>query len=140
MGDPKITFNAEHLTLNVGDLGPGWSLGQLGQFQLLDHASLTFPSDWSHIKIGAATEILKYSWNLHGQLAIDAAVSTGLKYSTAAGVSGTFDAQTELHLYVLHTQAANINFSATAALNGEITSSGANVTPVWGVKFSLTLP
>ncbi len=137
MGDPKIHFDGEHLRLDITGLSDGWTLGQLGQLKLMDHAQVQFPSDWDHIKIGAATHLLDYSWSLHGQLVIDTAVTAGFTYATAAGLTGTFGVESDAHLYVLHTPPATIDLSATAALNGTLSASGAEVTPTWGVKLSV---
>ena len=52
MSGPTFRFDDEEFTLEIRDLGGGWSFGQLGELRILDEATLQFPSSLSEFEVG----------------------------------------------------------------------------------------
>lgn len=132
---PEFHFNNEELTLDISGLTGGWSLGQLGELHLFDHAQIQFPHDWNHIQISAATEIINSTWRLHANTVVEASLQAGLQYSRADGVSGTAEAQAELVQHILQRPAVTLDFRATFKFDGTLNSDGFSGSPSVGFGF-----
>lgn len=133
MTHPEFHFDREELTLDISGLTGGYTLGQVGELRLFDHAQVQFPHDWGHLKIAAATTVIDTTWHLHSRALLEGTLSAGLEYTTAGGVSGHAAAETALVTHLMERPTVQIDLRLTFTLDGTVDEHGFSGTPHAGV-------
>lgn len=118
MGGPNFEFDDEEFTLEITDLGGGWSFGQLGELRILDEATLQFPSSLSDFEVGIATQVIEMQWRFNARLALEQTLDAGITYTDADGVGMSLEMNNELKYHLLERPTTRIDLTLQFRLNG----------------------
>lgn len=118
MPGPTFEFNDEEFTLEIRDLGGGWSFGQLGELRILDEATLQFPSSLSDYEVGVAAQVIEMQWRINARLVLEQTLDAEVTYTDADGAGMSLDMESALKLHVLDRPTSSLDLVLRVHLNG----------------------
>jgi len=137
MSGPTFEFDDEEFTLEIRDLGGGWSLGQLGELRILDEATLQFPSSFSDYEIGVAAQIIEMQWRLNARFVLEQTLDAEVTYTDADGAGMSLDMNNELKVHILERPTMRLDGTFSIKLNGSFDGSSFDGSATLGAGLTL---
>lgn len=119
MPGPYLKFDREELQLTIGNLGGGWTFGQLGQLRLLDQAQLQLPSGWGNFKTAVAVQVIQTQWQLGAHLVLEQALEGGISFSRQDGVGSSVQMTHDLKYHLMNRPTTQIDLILKFKLEGD---------------------
>jgi hypothetical protein len=123
MSGPTFRFDDEEFTLEIRDLGGGWSFGQLGELRILDEATLQFPSSLSEFEVGVAMQVIEMQWRFNARLVLEQTLDADVSFTGADGAGMSLDMNNELKLHILDRPTTSLDVALQFRLRGETDGS-----------------